>query len=71
MDISLSGVNRSVMEVLRRSHLLLKIGKDQIYPAIEDAIHAVHKMTHRGGEEKKCPLTTVCRITRSPQTREN
>ena len=71
IDISLSGVNRSVMKVLRRTHLIVKIGEDHIYPAIEDAINAVHIITHRGGEEKDCPLTTVCRITRSPQTREN
>jgi SulP family sulfate permease len=71
IDISLSGVNRSVMQVLRRTHLIVKIGEDHIYPAIEIAINAVHEMTHRGGKEKDCPLTTVCRITRSPQTREN
>ena len=71
IDISLSGVNRSVMKVLRRTHLIVKIGEDHIYPAIEIAINAVHEMTHRGGKEKDCPLTTVCRITRSPQTREN
>jgi MFS superfamily sulfate permease-like transporter len=71
IDISLSGVNRSVMKVLRRTHLIVKIGEDHIYPAIEDAINAMHEITHRGGEEKDCPLTTVCRLTRSSQTREN
>ncbi len=71
IDISLSSVNRSVMQVLRRTHLIVKIGEDHIYPTIENAINAVHEMTHRGGEEKDCPLTTVCRISRSPQTREN
>jgi MFS superfamily sulfate permease-like transporter len=71
IDISLSGVNRSVMKVLRRTHLIVKIGEDHIYPTIENAINAVHEMTHRGGQEKDCPLTTVCRITRPPQRREN
>jgi len=70
IDISLSGVNRSVMKVLRSTHLIVKIGEDHIYPAIEDAINAVHEITHTGGEEKNCPLTTVCRLTRSSQTRE-
>jgi len=70
IDISLSGVNRSVMKVLRQTHLIVKIGEDHIYPTIETAINAVHEMTHRGGKEKDCPLTTVCRITRSPQIRE-
>lgn len=71
IDISLSGVNRSVMQVLRQTHLIVKIGEDHIYPAIENAINAVHEMTHRGGQEKDCPLTKVCRITRSPRSREN
>jgi hypothetical protein len=71
IDISLSGVNRSVLKVLRRTHLIVKIGEDHIYPATEDALRAVHGITHRGGEEKDCPLTTVCRITQSPQTKEN
>jgi len=70
IDISLSGVNRSVMRVFRQTHLIVKIGEDHIYPTIESAINAVHEITHKGGKEKDCPLTTVCRITRSPQTRE-
>jgi SulP family sulfate permease len=71
IDSSLSGVNRSVMEALRRTHLIVKIGEDHIYPATENAINAVHEMTPRGGQENDCPLKTVCRITRSTQTREN
>ena len=63
IDISLSGVNRSVMKVLRQTHLIVKIGEDHIYPTIEKAISAVHAQTHEGGDEKNCPLTTVCRIS--------
>ena len=71
IDISLSGLNRSVMRVLRQTHLIVKIGEDHIYPTIEIAINAVHEMTHRGGLEKDCPLTKVCRINRPPRSREN
>jgi MFS superfamily sulfate permease-like transporter len=71
IDISLSGVNRSVMQVLRQTHLIVKIGEDHIYPTIENAINAVHEITHRGGLEKDCPLTKVCRINRPPRSREN
>jgi MFS superfamily sulfate permease-like transporter len=71
IDISLSGVNRSVMKVLRKTHLIVKIGEDHIYPTIESAIDAVHEMTHRGGKEKDCPLTTVCRIIRTPEKKEH
>jgi len=64
MDISLSGVNRSVMEVIRKTHLIVKIGEDHIYPTIEMAVSAVHEQTHRGGAEENCPLTTVVRVSR-------
>ena len=63
IDISFSGVNRAVMNVLKRTHLIIKIGEDHIYPTIEAAIGAIHRPTHRGAEEKNCPLKTVCRIT--------
>ncbi|MEJ2221322.1 MAG: SulP family inorganic anion transporter [Desulfobacterales bacterium] len=63
IDISFSGVNRAVMNVLNRTHLIIKIGEDHIYPTIESAIGAIHRPTHRGAQEKNCPLKTVCRIT--------
>ncbi len=65
IDISLSGVNRSVMNVLKRTHLMVKIGEDHIYPTVEEAISAVHDQTHRGGAEKNCPLNTVCQLSQA------
>lgn len=62
IDISLVGVNRAVMQVLERTHLLAKIGADHIYPNMEQAIAAIHGKTHRGGDEQACPLQTVCVI---------
>jgi MFS superfamily sulfate permease-like transporter len=63
IDISFSGVNRSVLNVLKRTHLIVKIGVDHIYPTVEEAISAVHDETHQGGEEKNCPLNTVCKLS--------
>jgi anti-anti-sigma factor len=60
IDISLAGVNRAVLQVLQRTHLLAKIGADHIYPSMEQAITAIHGPTHRGGSEAACPLRTVC-----------
>ena len=34
----------------------------QFEQAINKAINAVHNQTHKGGEEKNCPLTTVCTL---------
>jgi anti-anti-sigma factor len=62
LDISLCGVNESVMAVLERTHLLEKIGRDHIYPTMETAICATHESAHKDGEEDSCPLTTVCRL---------
>jgi anti-anti-sigma factor len=62
VDISLCGVNESVMAVLERTHLLEKIGRDHVYPTMETAICATHESAHRNGEEDNCPLTTVCRL---------
>lgn len=71
IDISLSGVNRAVLQVMQRTHLIDKIGEDHIYPTTESAINAVHRATHRGGEEKNCPLTTVRRLSDQHPKRMN
>ncbi|MBW2317577.1 MAG: STAS domain-containing protein [Deltaproteobacteria bacterium] len=63
VDISLSGVNESVMAVFKRTHLLERIGRDHIYPTMEKAICSVHEHTHSESEEKTCPLTTVCQLS--------
>ena len=59
IDISLTSVHEPVMQVLRRTHLLYKIGEDHIYPTMKKAFRAIHKQTHQGGSEKNCPLTSV------------
>jgi anti-anti-sigma regulatory factor len=61
-DLSLSGVNESVMKVLKRTYLIAKIGEDHIYPTMEKAIGAIHAVAHLGSQETACPLTTVCRL---------
>ncbi len=70
IDISFSGLNRSVLKVLKKTHLLVKIGENHIYPTIETAISAIHSQTHSDGEEKDCPLMSVCRISQPPQQGE-
>ncbi len=63
LDISMSGVNESVMAVFKRTHLLEKIGTDHIYSSMEAAICAVHEHAHKDGEEETCPLASVCRLS--------
>ncbi len=62
VDISFAGANRAVMAVMKRTHLLAKIGEDHFYPTIDQAIEKVHKLSHNEKEEASCPLTSVCPI---------
>lgn len=62
LDISFCGINRFVLAVLKRTHLLAKIGEDHLYPTIDKALKEVHRKTHSDAEEELCPLTTVCRL---------
>jgi MFS superfamily sulfate permease-like transporter len=64
VDVSLSGVNEAVMQVLKRTHLDAKIGDDHIFPTLEHAIDRIHEATHRGGHEIECPLKSVCYLQR-------
>ena len=65
IGISFSGVNDSVMTVIKRTHFLEEIGKDNIYPTMERAILAVHHEAHKDGDEEQCPLmTTVSNVVK-------
>ena len=59
IDISLSGVNEQVMDVLIRTHLLGVIGEDHIFGNVEIAVQFLHDATHKNADEDKCPLLEV------------
>ena len=62
-EISFSGVNDAVMDVFKRTHLLEKIGQENIFPTMEEAICKVHEHAHAESEETSCPLTNVCYLS--------
>jgi anti-anti-sigma factor len=62
LDISLSGVNEAVLKVMKRTHLLEKIGQDHIYHTPEQAISKIYPVAHKGATEKSCPLMAICSI---------
>jgi len=66
VDISVSGVNDTVMAIMNRSGLLEKLGQDHIYSNVEQAICSVHTNTHQNSTEANCPLTTACRLNNQP-----
>ncbi len=55
-DISFCGVKEEVLEVMKRTHLLDKLGEDHIYPNSEMALRKLYKTIHEKGECKSCPL---------------
>ncbi|NNG00179.1 MAG: STAS domain-containing protein [Desulfobacteraceae bacterium] len=59
MDISFCGINESVMSVMKRTHLLAKIGENHIYPTMNQAIRTIHGETHSEKDKEICPLTHV------------
>lgn len=59
IDISMSGVNETVMAALVRTHLASKIGEKNFYPSMKSAVNAIHARTHQGENEENCPLRTV------------
>ena len=62
VDISFSGVNETVMNVFKNTHLLEKIGPDHIYSTMEKAVCSVYDQTHTDNREDMCPLQTACRL---------
>ena len=63
LDISMSGINENVMKVLKRTHFVEKIGKENIFPTMEKTIEKIYDRTHKQSEETVCPLKKVCHLT--------
>lgn len=59
-DISFSHIKENVLEAMKRTHLLAKIGEDHVYPLASTALTAIHDAAHRNSQETACPLLTVC-----------
>lgn len=63
-DISFSHVKENVLETMKRTHLLAKIGEDHVFPLASTAIAAIHQQAHFNSDEEACPLVTVCPLDR-------
>jgi sulfate permease, SulP family len=59
-DISFCGVNENVLSVMKRTHLLEKIGEENIFPTTQKAVGVIHSRTHTGCGQGVCPLLSVC-----------
>ena len=65
IDISMSGVNESVMEVFSRTHFVAKIGEDHLFPTMEKGIVAIHESAHEHDPEANCPLLNAYRLVKA------
>lgn len=54
--ISFSGVSDAVLDVLRRSRLLERIGEDCFHPTVERAVSRVYASSHVDSAETDCPF---------------
>ena len=58
-DIYFSGLKEQIVDIIWRTGLLMKIGKDHIYPTLTMAIDAFWEKAHIDSKEKQCPLKQV------------
>ncbi|MBS1261148.1 MAG: putative sulfate transporter [Calditrichaeota bacterium] len=56
VDVSFSGLNDHVIDVMKRTHLYDKIGDDHFYFSLAQAVHVIHDGTCIEDETKACPL---------------
>jgi len=59
LDISITGLNDSVLDVMRRTHLYEKVGENNLFRNVARAIDALHREAHIGSDEDPCPLLEV------------
>lgn len=63
ISIAFAGFNESVMAVLHRTHLYEKIGEENIYDTVDEALCETHTYAHSDIDEEDCPLTTFCKLS--------
>jgi MFS superfamily sulfate permease-like transporter len=59
LKFSLSGLNDDVLDTMKRTGLLARIGEENVYRNASAAINAVWSGAHEGSDEVKCPLRVV------------
>jgi anti-anti-sigma factor len=59
LKFSITGLNDHVMDTLRRTGLLARIGEENVYRNASRAIDSVWNAAHEGSDEERCPLKVV------------
>jgi hypothetical protein len=58
-EVGISGLREEVQDLLRRTGVEAKIGREHLFPTQELALRAIDEEAHRGAEEELCPLREV------------
>jgi MFS superfamily sulfate permease-like transporter len=56
LDISFTGLNEDVLDVMTRTHLIEKIGEDRFFYSVAHAVEAIHKGVCLESADHVCPL---------------
>ncbi len=60
-EVSISGMNDSIIEIMKKTPLYQKIGEKNLFRNVSGAIHVIHAKSHEDSTERECPLL-VARI---------
>jgi sulfate permease, SulP family len=63
-DLSFCGLNENVLAVMKRTHLDSKIGEENIFSTLHDAVQMIHTRSHTRCADGACPLLSVCFLDR-------
>jgi len=58
-EVSFSGLNDGIIDVMKRTHLYDKVGEAHMFPTQAMAIVGIHAKSHINSQEKECPLLKV------------
>jgi len=59
LSFSLTGLNDHVLDTMKRTGLLARVGEENVYRDVSRAVNAVWPSTHERTDEKRCPLKFV------------
>ena len=55
-EISFCGLKEEVLAVMERTHLIDKLGRENIYPSTRPALESIYRQIHSKGDCGDCPL---------------
>ena len=61
--ISLCGVKKNVLDVMKRTYLYQKIGAEHFFPTQAMAIESIYKEANRATGEREGPLMAYCPVS--------